>query len=248
MRITVFGATGQIGRKVVELLTAEGHQVVSASRASGVDVLTGKGVDAALAGADALVDVLNSPSYEDGPVMEFFTTSTRNVVAAARESGVGHYVVLSIVGVTGLPGSGYMRAKVAQETLIEASGVPYTMMRCTQFDEFTDGIIATLTDGGVVRVPPARIQPIAVDDAAALVARVAVGTPQGVVEIGGPDKIAFEDMARAVLAHRGQHLDVRVDPGATYFGARIDNDSLVTGEGAVLAATRFTDWLAATAT
>lgn len=233
MRITVFGATGQIGRKVVELLEAEGHQVVAASRRSGVDVLTGTGVAEALDGARVLVDVLNSPSFDDDPVLEFFSTSTRHLVAAARAAGVGHYVALSIVGVTRLPDSGYMRAKVAQETLIESSGLPYTIVRATQFNEFADMIVDSLTVGTEVRVPQARIQPIAAADVATHVARVAVGSPVGVVEIGGPAKITFAELAGAVLARRGAHHTIVVDPDATYFGARVDDNSLVTSSGAV---------------
>ncbi|OYN79936.1 SDR family oxidoreductase [Mycolicibacterium sphagni] len=239
-KIAVFGASGQIGRQVADLLTAEGHQVVAASRTSGVDVLTGEGVADALRDAHVLVDVLNSPSYEDDPVLHFFSTATRTLVGAAAAAGVAHYVALSIVGVTRLPDSGYMRAKVAQETLIEASGLPYTIVRATQFDEFADGIVATLTEGDVVRVPDARIQPIAAAEVAAHVARAAVGSPVGVVEIGGPDKITFAELARVVLARRGENLSVVVDPDATYFGARVDDDSLVTGRGAVLGTARFT--------
>lgn len=233
MRITVFGATGQIGRQVVELLEAEGHQVVAASRRSGVDVLTGTGVAEALDGARVLVDVLNSPSFDDDPVLEFFSTSTRHLVAAARAAGVGHYVALSIVGVTRLPDSGYMRAKVAQETLIESSGLPYSIVRATQFNEFADMIVDSLTVGTEVRVPQARIQPIAAADVATHVARVAVGSPVGVVEIGGPAKITFAELAGAVLARRGAHHTIVVDPDATYFGARVDDNSLVTSSGAV---------------
>jgi uncharacterized protein YbjT (DUF2867 family) len=241
MRITVFGASGQIGSQVVDLLTAEGHDVVAASRRSGVDVLTGEGVADALRDAQVLVDVLNSPSFEDEPVLAFFSTSTRILVEAAQAAGVAHYVALSIVGVTGLPDSGYMRAKVAQETLIEASGLPYTIVRATQFQEFAEGIVATMTEGDVVRVPDARIQPIAAAEVAAHVARAAVGAPAGVVELGGPDKITFADLARTVLARQGGHQTVVVDPAATYFGARVDDDSLVTGHGAVIATKRFAD-------
>lgn len=233
MRITVFGATGQIGRKVVELLEAEGHHVAAASRQSGVDVLTGAGVDDALDGARVLVDVVNSPSFEGDPVMQFFSTSTRHLVSAARAAGVGHYVALSIVGVTRLPDSGYLRAKVAQETLIESSGLPYSIVRATQFNEFADMIVDSMTVGDEVRVPQARIQPIAADDVATHVARVAVGSPVGVVEIGGPAKITFAELVGSVLARRGKHRTVVVDPDATYFGARVDDDSLVTGGGAV---------------
>jgi len=240
-KITVFGASGQIGRQVVELLTAEGHDVVAASRTSGVDVLTGDGVAGALRDAHVLVDVLNSPSYEDEPVLAFFSTATRNLVEAAKAAGVAHYVALSIVGVNRLPDSGYMRAKVAQETLIEASGLPYTILRATQFHEFAQAIIATMTEGDVVRVPDARIQPIAAAEVAEHVARAAVGSPVGVVELGGPDKISFADLARIVSARQGDHHTVVVDPDATYFGARVDADSLVTGAGAAIASIRLTN-------
>ncbi len=195
----MFGASGQIGSQVCALLRAEGHEVVEASRNTGVDVLTGEGVAEALQDAHALVDVLNSPSFDDEPVLEFFSTATRNLVDAARAAGVAHYVALSIVGDVRLPDSGYMRAKVAQETLIETSGLPYTIVRATQFIEFADAIVATMTDGDVVRVPQARIQPIAAAEVAAHVARAAVGSPAGVVEIGGPEKITL----RRPGAHRG---------------------------------------------
>ncbi|WP_179467631.1 SDR family oxidoreductase [Mycolicibacterium vinylchloridicum] len=240
MRIAVFGASGQIGRQVVDLLTAEGHEVMAASRTSGVDVLTGEGVADALRDTHVLVDVLNSPSYEDEPVLEFFSTATRTLVGAARAAGVAHYVALSIVGVTRLQMSGYMRAKVAQETLIEAAGLPYTILRATQFDEFADMIVASMTEGDVVRVPDARIQPIAAAEVAEHVARAAVGSPMGIVELGGPDKITFAELARIVLARKGEHRTIVVDPEVTYFGARVDADSLVTGNGAVLGTARFT--------
>jgi uncharacterized protein YbjT (DUF2867 family) len=229
MNITVIGASGQIGTKVVEILTSEGHQVVSASRGSGVDVLTGEGIADSLAGADVLVDVTNSPSFEDDAVMRFFTTSTTNLVAAAKAAGVGHHVALSIVGADGLPESGYMRAKVAQEKLITESGLPYSIVRATQFAEFADAIIASMTDGDTVRVPDALIQPIAADDVAAAVAGAAVGEPLGgIVDIGGPDKISFEQLARTVLARSGDDKTVIVDPRAEYFGTQLQKDSLVT--------------------
>jgi uncharacterized protein YbjT (DUF2867 family) len=229
MQITVIGASGLIGTKVVDLLTADGHDVVSASRASGVDVLTGDGLAEALSGADALVDVVNSPSFEDDPVMEFFTKSATNLVDAAKRAGVGHYVCLSIVGIDDLPDSGYMRAKVVQEKVITESGIPYTIVRATQFAEFTDGITASMTVGDEVRVPVALIQPVAADKVAAEVARAAVTAPLGgVVNIGGPEKISFEQMARAVLADRGEDKTVVVDPQAHYFGTRLAERSLVT--------------------
>ena len=229
MKITVVGASGLIGTKVVDLLTAEGHDVVAASRASGVDVLTGDGLAEALNGADALVDVVNSPSFEDDPVMEFFTKSTTNLVDAAKRAGVGHYVCLSIVGADELPDSGYMRAKVVQEKVITESGIPYTVVRATQFAEFTDAITASMTVGDEVRVPDALIQPVAADKVAAEVARAAVAPPLGgIVNIGGPEKISFEQMARAVLADRAEDTTVVVDPQAHYFGTRLAERSLVT--------------------
>ena len=229
MKITVIGASGLIGTKVVDLLTAEGHDVVAASRGSGVDVLSGDGLAEALSGADALVDVTNSPSFDDDPVMEFFTTSTTNLVAAAKAAGVSHYVALSIVGVDGLPDSGYMRAKVVQENIITESGLPYTILRATQFAEFTDGITDSMIVGDEARVPDALIQPIAADDVAADVARVAAAEPlNGIVNIGGPDKISFERMARDVLARRGDDKTVVIDPQAGYFGTLLAEGSLVT--------------------
>jgi uncharacterized protein YbjT (DUF2867 family) len=229
MKITVVGASGLIGTKVVGLLEGEGHKVVAASRSSGVDVLSGDGLAAALAGADVLVDLLNSPSFEDDPVMEFFTTSTTNLVAAAKSAGVDNYVALSIVGVDGLPDSGYMRAKVVQEKIITESGLPYTILRATQFAEFTDGITDSMIVGHEVRVPDALIQPIPADGVAAAVARAAAAEPlNDYVNVGGPDKISFEQMARDVLARRGDDKTVVVDPDAHYFGTALAERSLVT--------------------
>lgn len=246
MRITVIGASGLVGRKVVELLTDAGHDVVAASKSTGADVLTGAGLAEALAGAETLVDVTNSPSFEDEPVLAFFRASSANLVAAATDAGVGHYVALSIVGVDGLPESGYMRAKVVQENTIAASGLGYTIVRATQFDEFTEAITGSLVVDGEVRAPDALIQPIAAADVSAEVARVAAAAPaNGTLDVGGPDKISFADMARAVLAAQGAETPVTVDPAATYFGTPVGADSLVTGAGATLAATRFADWLAA---
>jgi uncharacterized protein YbjT (DUF2867 family) len=228
MKITVFGASGLIGTKVVALLGGDGHQVVAASRSSGVDVLTGDGLADALSGADTLIDVTNSPSFEDDPVMEFFTTSTTNLTAAAKAAGVGHYVALSIVNCDRLPESGYMRAKVAQEKLITESGLPYSIVRATQFVEFVDGITASLTVGDEVRVPDALIQPISSDEVAANVARVAADEPiGGIVNIGGPEKISFEQMARESLARHSDTKAVVVDPQARYFGTPVDETSLV---------------------
>jgi uncharacterized protein YbjT (DUF2867 family) len=230
VKITVVGASGLIGTKVVDLLTRQENEVVAASRSTGVDVLTGEGLADALAGAAALVDVTNSPSFEDDPVLQFFTASTTNLVAAAKDAGVGHYVVLSIVGVDSLPQSGYMRAKVVQEKLVTESGLPYTIVRATQFAEFTDAIAASMTVGDEVRVPDALIQPVAADDVAADVARAATAQPlNGVVNIGGAEKISFEQMARTSLARQGdESKTVVVDPEGTYFGTPLEQRSLVT--------------------
>lgn len=229
MKIAVIGASGLIGTKLVELLTADGHEVVAASRNTGVDVLTGDGVADALEGADVLVDVVNSPSFEDDPVMNFFTTSTANLTAAAKKAGVGHYVALSIVGVDDLPDSGYMRAKVAQEKGIRESGLPYTLVRATQFAEFADQITDSMIVGDEVHVPDALIQPIAADQVASEVARAAVAAPvNDFRNIGGPQKISFEQMALDSLARRGDTKTVVVDPKSGYFGTALEERSLVT--------------------
>jgi uncharacterized protein YbjT (DUF2867 family) len=230
MKITVMGASGLIGTKVVERLKEQGQQVVASSRSTGVDVLTGAGLADALAGADVLVDVTNSPSFEDDPVMKFFTTSATNLVDVAKRSGTGHYLALSIVNADGLPDSGYMRAKVAQERIISASGIPYSIVRATQFAEFADGITESLTDGDEVRVSDALIQPIPGDQVAAAVARTAVGEPiNGVVNVGGPKKITFEQLARDSLARKGDATKtVVVDANARYYGAALKTNSLVT--------------------
>jgi uncharacterized protein YbjT (DUF2867 family) len=229
MRVAVIGASGLIGTKLVELLTAQGHDVVAASRSAGVDVLTGDGLADALDGADALVDVVNSPSFDDEPVMEFFTKSTTNLVAEAERAGVGNYVCLSIVGVDGLPDSGYLRAKVAQEKILTDSGVPYTIVRATQFAEFAEAITASMTDGDEVRVPDALIQPVPAAKVVSEVARAAVAPPMhGIVNIGGPEKISFEQLARGVLAEQGVDKTVVVDAAAKYFGTALQERSLVT--------------------
>jgi uncharacterized protein YbjT (DUF2867 family) len=230
VRIAVMGAGGLVGGKVVELLRGRDHEVVAASRSSGVDVLTGAGLPDALTGADTLVDVLNSPSFGADEVMAFFTASATNLVAAARAAGMRHYVALSIVGVDSLPDSPYMRAKVAQERIIAGSGLPYSIVRATQFAEFTDAIVESLTVGDEVRVPDALIQPIPADEVAAVVARAATAEPiNDIVNIGGPTKVTFEQMAREVLVRRGDDTKaVVVDPEARYFGAALRTGSLVT--------------------
>ena len=234
-----------IGSQVVQILTAAGHDVVGASLRTGANVLTGEGLDDAVAGAAALVDVTNSPQLEDDPAIDFFTRSSANLVKAATGAGVGHYVALSIVGADGITDSGYMRAKVIQERTIAESGVPFTIVRATQFHEFADAIVGSLAVGDEFHAPVARIQPIASADVAAAVADAAQRAPAGgIVDVGGPEKMTFADLARAVLAHQGKDSTVVDDAAATYFGARVDHDTLVTSAGARLGTQRFTDWLA----
>ncbi|HEY1839174.1 MAG TPA: SDR family oxidoreductase [Mycobacterium sp.] len=229
MKIVVIGGTGVLGSKVVGTLRDRGHDTVAASRSTGVNALTGEGLTEVLTDAAVVVDVANAPNFEDDPVMEFFTTSTKNLSAAAKSAGVGHYVAVSIVGCDQLPESGYLRAKVAQEELVEHAGIPYSIVRATQFMEFTDAITASLTVGDEVRVPDALIQPIATGDLAGEVARVAEAAPlNGIENVGGPDKITFEQMARDALAKQGESKSVVVDPGATYFGTPLAMNSLVT--------------------
>jgi uncharacterized protein YbjT (DUF2867 family) len=229
MKIVVIGGSGVLGSKVVQKLTEHGHDAVPASPRTGVNALTGEGLAQVLTDADVVVDVTNSPSFDDDPVMEFFTKSTTHLLAAAKSAGVGHYVAVSIVGCDELPESGYMRAKAAQEKLIEAATTPYSIVRATQFAEFTDAITASLTVGDELRVPDALIQPIATQDLADEVARVATGQPlAGIENIGGPQKISFEQMARDVLARQGADKAVVVDPHAAYFGTPLSTNSLVT--------------------
>jgi uncharacterized protein YbjT (DUF2867 family) len=229
MKIVVIGGTGVLGSKVVQKLTEDGHDAVAASPKTGVNTITGDGLARALSGADVVVDASNSPSFDDDPAMEFFTKSTANLAAAAKAAGVKHYVAMSIVGSDQLPKSGYLRAKVAQEKLIEESKVPYSIVRATQFAEFADAITASLTVGDEVRVPDALIQPITASDLATEVARVAEGEPlDGIENIGGPEKISFEQMARDVLARTGDAKTVVVDPQVAYFGTPLSMNSLVT--------------------
>ncbi len=247
LNVVVVGATGLIGGEVTQRLKAQGHQVFAASRRTGVDVVTGEGLHEACRDAQVIVDVTDSPSYEDAAVLEFFMTATRNLMAAATTVGIGHLVVLSIVGADGIPGSGYMRAKCAQESLITVSSVPYSVVRATQFFEFVDTIADQATQGSTVRLPPAVIQPIAAGDVAAEVARVALGAPLGgIVEVAGPQCFRFEDLVRTALAHRGDERTVVTDPEARYFGARLEERSLLAHDGAVIAPTRFSQWLATT--
>ena len=249
MKITVIGGHGRIGSKIVETLGEHGHDAVAADPSTGLNTLTGEGLAEAFEGADVVIDVSNSPSFEDDAVMDFFQTSTRNILAAEQAAGVGHHVALSVVGSDRLPDSGYLRAKVAQEELIEASPVPYTIVRSTQFYEFVESITAAAGDGDTILVPSASIQPIAAGDAARAVGRIAVGTPAGgIVEVAGPKPYRFDELIRYDLSVRNDPRRVVADPDARYFGTRLTNGSLLPGEHAQLGETRFEDWLAAPAT
>jgi uncharacterized protein YbjT (DUF2867 family) len=243
MKLVVIGGTGLIGSKVVALLKEHGHEAFAAAPNTGVNTLTGEGLDAALTGASAVVDVSNSPSWEDDAVMDFFQTSTRNVLAAESKAGVGHHLALSIVGTDALPDSGYLRAKAAQEKLIEASGVPYSIVHATQFFEFVAGIADGATDGGIVRMPPVAFQPIAGDDVAHLVAETAAGAPlNGLVETAGPERYQMDDFFRKVLAATNDPREVMTDEHARYFGTELSWGSLVPAGKAILGSTGYFEW------
>ena len=244
MKFVVIGGHGLIGSTLVDLLGDDGHDAVAAGPRSGVDAVTGEGLGDALAGADAVIDVSNSPSFEDDAVLEFFRTATGNLLAAGRNAGVGQHVALSVVGCDRLPDSGYMRAKVAQEELIEGSPMPYTIIRATQFHEFVEAIADAAAEGDTIRVPRARIQPVAADEVAAAVGRAAAGAPvNGVVEVAGPETFRLEELIRQDLRARDDPRHVVSDPGARYFGAALDDGDLLAGEPARLGETRFEDWL-----
>jgi len=244
-KIVVIGGTGHIGRKLVNNLRHRGQEVVAASPSSGVDTFTGQGLADALTGAQVVVDVANAPSWEDKAVMEFFQTSGRNLLAAEAAAGVRHHLALSIVGDDRLPGSGYLRAKVAQENLIKASGIPFTIVRSTQFFEFANGIIQSATDGQTVRLSSALMQPIAADDVAAALTGFALSKPlNGIVEIAGPDSIRMDEFARRFLSAMHDPRKVTTDANALYFGTELNDQSLTPGKNARLAPTHFEEWLA----
>jgi uncharacterized protein YbjT (DUF2867 family) len=244
MKVVVIGGTGLIGSKLVEKLRAHGHEVVPASPDTGVDTITGAGLVEAIAGADVVVDVSNSPSFEDEAVLKFFETSTRNILDAEARAGVGHHVALSVVGTERLADSGYMRAKIAQEKLIESASIPYSIVHATQFFEFVTRIADDASDGDTVRVPPVLIQPMAAEDVAAAVCNVALAAPlNNTIEIGGPEPLPFEEFVRQGLRAVGDQRVVVADPRARYFGVRLSERTLVPGDGAQLAETRFDDWL-----
>jgi uncharacterized protein YbjT (DUF2867 family) len=243
MRVVVVGGSGLIGDKVMTALDRAGHQAVAASPAFGIDAFTGEGLDEAMAGADVVVDVSNAPAWEDEKVLTFFTTVTRNALEAGRRAGARHHVALSVLGCDRLPDSGYMRAKVAQEALIRTARVPFTIVHSTQFMEFLARIAAAGSEGDLVRVPDARVQPIAAIEVSGFVAAVATGAPaHGVVEIAGPEAFAFEDAVARALAASNDGRRVLADKSARYFGAMVRGDALLPGPGAEIAIQRLADW------
>jgi uncharacterized protein YbjT (DUF2867 family) len=244
IKIVVIGGHGLIGSKVATKLCTRGHDVIIASRRSGVDSLTGEGLATAVAGAEVLVDVADSPVFDDEPVMHFFTTTTTNLLAAEREAGVEHHVALSVVGAQLKPDSGYNNAKAAQEALIKASGQSYSIVRATPFYEFAVGVADSATDGDTVRLPHALFRPIAADDVAAAVAYTAVRRPiNGIREIAGPEAMAMDDFVRTGLAAVGDQRRVVTDARAPYFGAVIDDHSLAPDNDAIIFTTRYSDWI-----
>jgi uncharacterized protein YbjT (DUF2867 family) len=248
MKIVTLGRTGLIGSRVVSLLRARSHEVVAASPSKGIDSITGKGLTEALTGAQVVVDVTNAPSWEDKAVLEFFETSTCNVLTAEEKKGVGHHVALSIVGCDRLPASGYLRAKVAQEKLIKASPIPYTIVRATQFFEFVGRIADEATNGQTVRLPSVLFQPIFTDDLVTNLAKIAVAKPlNGIIEIAGPDAIPFDEVVRQYLMAHHDPRAVVTDEQARYFGTTLEKRSLIPGEHALLGSCHFADWLSRTA-
>jgi len=244
MKIVVVGGTGLIGSKLVKKLREQGHEAVAASPNTGFNSVTREGVAAALKGASAVVDVTNSPSWEDAAVLKFFETSTRNLLEAEAAAGVVHHVALSVVGTERLLESGFFRAKLAQENVIKASSIPYTIIRATQFFEFVKPIADFSTAGNLVHLPPALFQPMAADDVASAVAKIATSAPvKGIVEIAGPEKFRLDELARRDLAARKDPRQVISDPNSTYYGIQVSERSLVPEDNAQLGKTRFEDWL-----
>lgn len=248
MKIIVIGGTGLIGRKLVAILAQRGHEAVAASPNTGVDTMSGKGLAEALAGADIVVDVANSPSFADDAVMDFFTTSGSNLLGAAKQAGIKHHVALSVVGTDRLADSGYFRGKIAQEALIRASGLPYTIVRSTQFFEFLGGIVASGATDDAIRLSPAQIQAISSGDVALAMADCTLAAPvDGVVDIAGPERMRLADLVQHYLAVKGDPRKVVVDAQARYFGAMLQDDTLVPGPGARLGTVKVDDWLRAQA-
>ncbi|HEX5998322.1 MAG TPA: SDR family oxidoreductase [Hyphomicrobiaceae bacterium] len=244
MKIVVIGATGLIGSKVVEKVRQKGHEAIAAAPSTGVNTITGEGLAAALAGAAVVVDVSNSPSFEEEAAMDFFQTAGKNITAAETAAGVKHHVALSVVGTDRLQDSGYFRAKLAQEKQIKSSAIPYTLVHATQFFEFVRAIAEFSIVGDAVRLPPVRFQPIAAEDVASAIAAAALAAPANdTIEIAGPDTFTLDEPVRQALAHDGDPRKVIADPSAPYFGAKVSDKTLVPGPGARLGATRFDWWL-----
>jgi len=244
MKIVVIGGSGLIGSRLVTKLRGHGHEAIAASPSSGVNSVTGEGLAEALKGVSVVVDVSNSPSWEDAAVMNFFETSTRNLLSAEKAAGVGHHVALSVVGTDRMLTSGYFRAKMAQENLIKASSIPYSIVRATQFFEFVRGIADFSTQGNTVHLPSALIQPMAAEDVASAVGKVAIGAPlNGTVEVGGPEKFRLDELVRQGLAAWNDPRKVVTDPHASYYGVELSERTLVPDDGAQLSQTRFADWL-----
>jgi uncharacterized protein YbjT (DUF2867 family) len=244
MKIVVVGGTGLIGSKLVNRLRQKGHEVVAASPDTGVNTITGEGLAEALTGAQVVVDLANSPSFEDRAVLEFFQTSGRNLLAAEAAAGVGHHIALSVVGSDRLPESGYLRAKMAQEGLIKASGIPYTIVRSTQFFEFVRGIAQSSTVGQTVHLSPAKLQPIVSDDVADVMLDVTLGAPvNGTIEIAGPERIGLDEMVGRFLRATKDPREVVTDVHARYFGTELNDQSLTPGDNPRIAPTRYDDWL-----
>ena len=248
MKIVVIGGTGLIGSKLVEKLREDGQEPLAASPDTGVNSLTGEGLAEALEGAQVVVDVANAPAWEDAAVLDFFETSSRNLLAAETAAGVGHHVTLSVVGTDRLPESGYFRAKAAQEDVVKAGPIPHTIVRATQFFEFIGRIADSNTDGNTARLSPALVQPEAADDVAATLADVAVGAPlNDTVELAGPEAYRLDELAQRYLRARDDPRQVTADVHARYFGAELDDRSLTPGDDARIAPTRFEDWLSQSA-
>jgi uncharacterized protein YbjT (DUF2867 family) len=244
MKIVVTGGTGVVGSRIVGILAAQGHQVTSASQRTGVDVITGQGLDEALVGSEVVVDVVNSPAFDDATALRFFETSSRNILTSAAATGVRHYVALSIVGSERLSQNGYFRAKLLQERLVKDGGVPFTIVRSTQFFEFLDAVVDAAADGEEVRLSPARVQFVAAQDVASALADIAVRAPTNeTLEVAGPDPFRLDDLARRYLAARGDSRRVVADPQALYFGTVLNDETLIAGAVPRFGHTEFDSWL-----
>jgi len=249
MKIVVIGGSGRIGSRLIKKLSDKGHEALSASPSTGINTITGEGLDGVLTGAQVVVDVANSPSFEEKTATDFFETAGKNLLTAEKRAGVGHHLALSVVGTERPLGIGYFRAKLAQEKLITSSGVPYTILHSTQFFEFIDGIIQSGSEGNVIRVSPALVQPIAADDVASALAELTLGAPlNDTVEVAGPDACSLDTFARKYLAAKGDGRQIIADVHARYFGAELDDRSLMPDDHPRFGSTSFEDWLSQSVT